>query len=103
MILGVVVTDYKYAKNACKVMREALNRKWSVKVFLTDDGVHMIEDDEFLEMAKNEEAHSAFVCEHSVERFCKNVDLTKLEEFMVIGGQYQNAELVHNSERVLVF
>ncbi|MCW8936121.1 MAG: DsrE family protein [Gammaproteobacteria bacterium] len=103
MILGVVVTDYRHAKTAYQVMREALNRKWSVKVFLTDDGVNMIKDHEFLDMAENEAAHSAFICEHSVERYCKDVDLTKIEAFVVVGGQYQNAELVHNSERVLVF
>jgi len=43
------------------------------------------------------------MCEHSAESFCKDVDMTELGEFVVIGGQYQNAELVHNSERVLVF
>lgn len=103
MILGVVVTDYSHAKTACAVMREALNRHWTVNVFLTDDGVHMIKDQDFLEMAKNEDAHFSFMCEHSAERFCKDVDLGELSEFVVIGGQYQNAELVHNSERVLVF
>jgi len=103
MILGVVVTDYRHAKTAYQVMREALNRHWTVNVFLTDDGVHMIKDHEFLDMAKNEDAHCSFICEHSVERYCKEVDLGNIEEFVVVGGQYQNAELVHNSERVLVF
>jgi len=103
MILGVVVTDYRHAKTACQVMREALNLKWTVNVFLTDDGVLMIKDRQFLDMAKNKDAYFPFMCEHSAERFCKDVDLTELEEFVVIGGQYQNAELVHNSERVLVF
>lgn len=103
MILGVVVTDYKHAKTAYQVMREALNRQWAVKVFLTDDGVLMIKDSEFLQMAKNEDAYSPYICEHSAELYCKDVDLGEIEEFVVVGGQYQNAELVHNSERVLVF
>jgi len=103
MILGVIVTDYSQAKTACMVMREALNRHWVVKVFLTDDGVLMIKDNEFLDMAKNEDAHFTFMCEHSAARYCNDVDLSELEDFVVVGGQYQNAELVHNSERVLVF
>jgi len=103
MILGVVVTDFNQAKNAINVMREALNRKWTVNCFLTDDGVCMIEGPDFLDMAKNEDTHFSFICEHSVERFCKDVNLEELAKFVVIGGQYQNAELVHNSDRVLVF
>jgi hypothetical protein len=53
-------------------------------------------------MAGNELAHFS-MCEHSAERYCQDVDLEAFGDDIIIGGQYQNAELVHNTDHVLVF
>lgn len=102
MRFGIVVTDIRQAVNAANVMKEALSRDWSVRCFLTDDGVNMLKDAPFVQLARNERAHLS-VCEHSVERYCQDLDLKVLNDAVIVGGQYQNAELVRNSDRVMVF
>lgn len=101
MKFGVVITDIRQSQVALEVMQEALERAWEVRCFLTDDGVNMVKNDAFIAMANNEQAHFS-MCEHSAERFCKDLDLESLGDTVIIGGQYQNAELVHNTDHVLV-
>jgi len=102
MKLGVVITDIKQSQLALEIMQVALNRTWDVRCFLTDDGVNMVKNDDFIVMAGDGQAHVS-MCEHSAERYCKDFDLEALGDLVIVGGQYQNAELVHNSDRVLVF
>lgn len=102
MNFGIVITDIKQSQPAIELIREALARTWPVRCFLTDDGVNLIKDADFIALAGNELAHFS-ICEHSVERCCKEVDLNAISDVIIVGGQYQNAELVRNSDRVLVF
>lgn len=102
MRFGIVVTDIHQADKAAGLMKEALARGWAVRCFLTDDGVNMLKDEGFMQLARNDRAHLS-VCEHSVERFCQDLDLESMKDVVVVGGQYQDAELVRNSDRVLVF
>jgi len=102
MKFGVVITDIRQSRLALEMMQEALDRKWDVRCFLTDDGVNMVKDADFIAMADNKQVHFS-MCEHSAERFCQDIDLDALGDAVIVGGQYQNAELVHNSDQVLVF
>lgn len=102
MNFGIVVTDQNQSRIAADLMREALQRDWQVRCFLTDDGVNMIRDHLFVEMAQHNNVHLS-VCEHSVERYCQDTDLEALADVLVVGGQYQDAELVRNCDKVLVF
>lgn len=102
MRFGIVVTDINQAGQAAALMKEALGRDWNVRCFLTEDGVNMLKDEAFIEAARNERAHLS-VCEHSVERYCRDLNLAALQDVVIVGGQYQDAELVRNSDRVLVF
>ena len=102
MKLGVVITDIRQSQLALEMMQEALGRTWEVRCFLTEDGVNMVKDESFIAMAGNEQAHFS-MCEHSAERYCQDVDLGAFGDDIIVGGQYQNAELVHNTDQVLVF
>lgn len=102
MNFGIVLTDMRQTQVVLELLQEALDRAWMVRCFLTDDGVNMIKEASFIAMAGNERAHFS-MCEHSAERFCKDVDLGALDGVVIVGGQYQNAELVRNSDHVLVF
>lgn len=102
MRFGIVVTDIKQAGQVTLLLKEALQRGWNVRCFLTEDGVNMLKDEAFIEAVRNEHAHLS-VCEYSVERYCRDMDLAALQDVVIVGGQYQDAELVRNSDRVLVF
>lgn len=101
MRFGIVVTDENQAAHVSCLLKEALSRDWSVRCFLTENGVNMLKDDAFIDMARNPSVHLS-VCEMSVERYCHDVPLAEMEDAVIIGGQYQDAELVRNSDRVLV-
>ena len=102
MKLGIVVTDQVHAATASCLLADALQRGWNVRCFLTDNGVNMLRDEHFIQMANNPAMHLS-VCELSVERHCGDLPLDAMSDTVIVGGQYQDAELVRNSQRVLVF
>lgn len=103
MRLGIVITDVAFAAHASALLDAARARGWAPQCFLTDTGVSLLADAGFLERAR---AHpeTVTVCEHSVElhahgRFTREA----LAGPIVFGGQYQNAQLAHLCDQVLVF
>ncbi|MBF0470269.1 MAG: DsrE family protein [Gammaproteobacteria bacterium] len=102
MRLGIVVTDERQANSAFEFLKSALALDWTVRCFLTDDGVNLIKNAEFITVARDDRVHLS-ACEHSIARCCDDFDLTGVEDAVIVGGQYQDAELVRNSDRVLVF
>ncbi|MCZ7560632.1 MAG: hypothetical protein M5U30_11670 [Burkholderiaceae bacterium] len=102
MRLGIVITDEAFAAHASGLLDAAFARGWQVQCFLTDTGVNLLADAGFLGRAR---AHpdTVTVCEHSVElhaagRFGRE----GLAGPVVFGGQYQNAQLAHVCDQVLV-
>jgi hypothetical protein len=103
MQLGMVITDECYLPQANGLLKAAVARGWNPLCFLTDTGVNLLADAEFVEYAH---AHPERVtlCEHSVERYASGkFDLNALADVVVIGGQYQDAQLVRTCDKVLVF
>lgn len=103
MRLGIVVTDVGYLKTVTGLIDAIRARNWSAECFLTDTGVMLLGDGGFLERASSVPL-SVSACEHSIAHFAKGAfDMSSLEKCIVLGGQYQNAELVSRSDKVLVF
>ena len=103
MNLGVVVVDDRCAPHAVGLLRAARERNWSTRCFLSDRGVFLLKDPEFMALVDGTDMHCS-VCELSIERYgAEGVSVEGLEERIVVGGQYQDAELVHNCDRVVVF
>lgn len=101
MNLGIVVTRENHAEVALGLMQEAVTRGWQLRCFLSDAGVKLLDNVRFLDFCQGE--HWVALCELSLERY--HIDSSKVLELapnIIIGGQYQNAELVKNSDRVLV-
>ncbi|MFC1589643.1 hypothetical protein ACFL3P_05155, partial [Pseudomonadota bacterium] len=87
---------------ALGLLEEASTRGWQLRCFLTDTGVRLLDNSRFLDFCRGE--HWVALCELSVERY--DIDTVKALDAapsIIIGGQYQDAELVKNSDRVLVF
>jgi hypothetical protein len=103
MQLGIVVIDDRCAPHAVGLLRAAQARDWTSRCFLSDRGVFLLKDPEFRNLLDEGRTHFS-ICELSIERYAEDgVSVEGLEDKIVIGGQYQNAELVHNSDQVLVF
>lgn len=103
MRLGIVVTDAVYLPVANGLIDAARARDWQAECFLTDTGVMLLADEGFVRRARAVPS-SVSVCEHSIERYADGVfDAGALADTVVIGGQYQDAELVRRCDKVLVF
>lgn len=102
MNLGLVVTDERQSQIVADLMRAALARDWNVRCFLTDNGVKLIQNHQFIDVADQQRVHLS-VCEHSIEQCCPEADLEALKDVLIVGGQYQDAELVRHCDKVLVF
>lgn len=103
MRLGIVVTDSAYLPIATGLIGAARARDWPTECFLTDTGVMLLADPDFMRLA-GEVPGSVSVCEHSVEHYAPDaIDLAAIGDRIVVGGQYQDAELVHRCDKILVF
>lgn len=103
MRLGIVVTDSIYLADVVAVLDAARARAWRAECFLTDTGVLLLADPTFVARARAER-NSVAVCEHSIERYAQqNLDIATLADDIVVGGQYQDAELARRCDKVLVF
>lgn len=103
MRLGLVITDEAYAEVVGALGARAADRGWEVRCFMTDTGVRALAN-ERVRMLLNHPRTKAAVCEFSVERYgTGGPAVASLEDVVVVGGQYQDAELVRESDRVLVF
>lgn len=101
MNLGIVVTNENHGELALGLLKTAAARGWQLRCFLTDTGVKLLNDPLFAGFCQGE--HWVALCELSLERY--HIDPAKVQDTapnIVIGGQYQDAELVKNSDRVLV-
>lgn len=102
MNLGIVVTSENHGDVALGLLEEAANRGWQLRCFLSDTGVKLVNDSRFVDFCKGE--HWVALCELSLERY--HIETSKVQDLapnIIIGGQYQDAELVKNSDRILVF
>lgn len=103
MQLGIVVIDDRCGPHAIGLLKAAQARGWTSRCFLTDRGVFLLKDSAFRDLLDEGKTHFS-VCELSIERYSgDSVSAEGLEDRIVVGGQYQNAELVHNCDYVLVF
>lgn len=103
MRLGVVITDDKYATPARSLLEAAQLRNWECRCFLTDRGVLLLAEPGFMQ-SPGVVASVVGVCELSIERYEEyGLHVNRIDTRVIIGGQYQNAELVKNSDRVIVF
>jgi len=102
MQLGLVITDERCGKYAIGLLTAALARGWSVRCFLTDRGVLMLGDPTLTSHLHNDHMAVA-ICELSIERYPQVAAALRLvADKVLIGGQYQDAELVRYSDRVIV-
>lgn len=100
MILGLVVTDDRYPEEVIALARAGFEKGWTVRCFLTSFGVRMLEYQAFADMTGD---LGISACEHSLKQHSRAESAAReLQDRIVIGGQYQNAELTRQSDRMLV-
>ena len=97
-MLGIMITRYENLEHIAGVVKAARAAGHPVTIFMTDEGVKFSRDPGFLELLKVGGVEIA-VCDHS----CERIGIHDKAEGISYGSQYNNAGMMHDSARVLVF
>jgi fructose/tagatose bisphosphate aldolase len=97
-MLGIMITKYANLEHITGVTKAARKAGHPVMIFMTDEGVKFTKDAKFLELLKMDGVDIS-VCDHS----CERLDIHDKTEGIGYGSQYNNAGMLHDSERILVF
>ena len=101
MKLGVVVTKEGHSEEALGLLETAASRGWQLRCFLTDSGVKLFKNSRFVQLCQD--GHWLALFEMSLERYHIAIeDVKSTTPDIIIGGQYQDAELVKNSDQIIV-
>jgi hypothetical protein len=97
-MLGIMVTKYENLEHIVGVVKAARAAGHPVTIFMTDEGVKFAKDPKFIELLKVGGIEIS-VCDHSSER----LGLHGKTEGISYGSQYNNAGMLHDSTRMLIF
>lgn len=97
-MLGIMVTNYEKVEHLVGIAKAARAAGKGVVIFLTDEAVRFTTDPKFLELLKVEGVELS-CCDHS----CEQIGLHEKTDGILYGSQYNNATMLHDSTRVLVF
>jgi peroxiredoxin family protein len=97
-ILGIMVTKNENLEHIVGVVKAARAAGYPVSVFMTDEGVKFSREPRFLELLKAGDVEIS-VCSHS----CERLGIHDQTEGLSYGSQYNNAGMLHDSTRVLIF
>ena len=97
MLLGLVAASDAEEQHLVGLASAAARRGWQVRCFLTDCGVRLVRSVALLELA-GKGTIQLTVCEHSWEMYGSG----SMAAGAALGSQYQNAELAHVCDRVIV-
>lgn len=97
-MLGIMVTKYENLDHIAGVVKAAKAAGHPVTLFMTDEGVRFTRDPKFQELLKVSGVEFS-CCDHS----CERAGVHEKTEGISYGSQYNNAGMLHDSARILVF
>jgi hypothetical protein len=97
-MLGIMVTKHENLEHIAGVVKAARAAGHPVMIFMTDEGVKFASNPEFLELLKIGGVEIS-ACGHS----CERTGIHEQTEGISYGSQYNNAVMLHDSTRVLIF
>jgi len=97
-MLGIMITKYENLDHIKGVVKSARAAGHPVSIFMTDEGVKFTRDPKFLELLKVDGVEIS-VCDHS----CERLGIHEKTEGISYGSQYNNAGMLHDCARALVF
>lgn len=97
-MLGIMVTRYDHLAHISGVVQAARAQGHPVSLFMTDEGVRFTRDPKFQELLKIAGVEFS-CCDHS----CERLGIHDKTEGISYGSQYNNAGMLHDSARILVF
>jgi hypothetical protein len=97
-MLGIMITKNANLEHISGIVKAAHTAGHPVQIFMTDEGVKFSQDPKFLELLKVGGVEIS-VCDHS----CERIGVHGKTDGISYGSQYNNATMLHDSARILVF
>jgi len=99
MKLGIFVNTNRHLAHVLGITKAAISKGHEVVVFNMDDGTRLLGDPAYTQLCKTAGVSMSF-CDHSAKGM--NVSTEGIPSEIVCGSQYNNAVMVHDSDRVIV-
>lgn len=99
MKLGILVNTDKNIEAVIGLAKAALAKGHEVTIFTMDEGTRLLGNPSYYELCKLGSAQMSF-CDHSAKMVGAKTDGLPAE--VVCGSQYNNADMNHNSDKVIV-
>jgi len=97
-MLGILVTRHGNLDHIEGIVRAARRAGHPVMIFLNDEGVRFTKDPRFRQLVAIAGVRQA-VCEYN----CEQLGLGERTPGINYGSQYDHAQMLHDSERIIVF
>ncbi len=99
MVLGILVNTDKFKNLLEGITKKALERGHKVILFFMDEGTHLLKDPSIQALKDLTDTDMSF-CEHSAKHLGVNPE--EIPEGITSGSQYNNARMIHDSDKVIV-
>lgn len=99
MKLGILVNTDKHLADILGITKASLSKGHEVTIFQMDDGTKLIGDSSFTELCKSEGVNMSF-CDHSAKGL--NVSTDGIPDDIACGSQFDNANMNHDCDKVIV-
>lgn len=99
MKLGILVNTDKHLDAVTGLTKAAVSKGHEVMIFTMDAGTKLLEDPAYNELCGLQGVAMSF-CDHSSKML--GVNKEGLSDKIICGSQYNNAAMVHNSDRMIV-
>ena len=98
MKLGILVTTDRHLEDILGLTDAAISKGHEVIIFGMDDGTKLLEHESFNALCKREGVSMAY-CDHSAKGL--NVSTEGVPGDIVCGSQFNNANMMHDADRVI--
>ncbi len=99
MKLGILVNTDQHLPQITGITRAAAAKGHEVIIFAMDDGTRLLAEADFVSLAELGKVKSSY-CDHSAQAL--EVKTDSLPEAIERSSQYNNAEMDHNADKVIV-
>lgn len=99
MKLGILVNTDNHLDAVLGITLAALSKGLEVSIFVMDAGTHLLNHPLLKELSQRQRIVMSF-CEHSAQGL--GVSFAALSAQIIRGSQYDNATMLHESDKVIV-
>ncbi|UCG78725.1 MAG: hypothetical protein JSV21_02495 [Nitrospirota bacterium] len=99
MKLGIMINSDKNLKAITGIALEAVKRGHQVELFVMDEGTRLLESEEFIKLVESDGLKMTY-CKYNVEGL--GVNIRGLPAKIISGSQYNNAGMIHSSDKLIM-